>query len=337
VRILIIGGSRFIGLEVARQLHVQGHELLLFNRGNSKEPLPDGISHIQGDRRQLTEFRDRFRRFAPQVVLDMILFSERQAKDTVNCFRGVAQRVVAISSQDVYRAWGRLLGSEPGKPDPLPLTEGSPLREQLFPYRKHAADADDMMYHYDKILVERVLLSESELPATILRLPMVYGPNDAQHRLFEQLKRMDDKRPVIILGEKMAKWRWTRGYVENVAAAVAGAVTNDITIGKAYNVGESVTISMKQWIEAVGKAAGWSGNIVVMPEEELPAHLQSGINSSQSLVADCSRLRKELGFSDNVSREEGLQRTVDWQRNNPPVEYDSKQFDYAAEDKALVN
>jgi nucleoside-diphosphate-sugar epimerase len=42
------------------------------------------------------------------------------------------------------------------------------------------------------------------LPGTVLRLPTVYGPGDYQHRLFEYLKRMDDGRPAILLGEGVA-------------------------------------------------------------------------------------------------------------------------------------
>ena len=63
------------------------------------------------------------------------------------------------------------------------------------------------------------------LPGTVLRLPTVYGPGDYQHRLFEYLKRMDDGRPAIPLGEGVASWRWTHGYVEDVALAVVLAVT----------------------------------------------------------------------------------------------------------------
>ena len=334
MRILVIGGTRFIGLEVVRQLQDQGHKLLLFNRGKSQRELPDGILHIQGDRQQLVEFKSSFREFAPQLVLDMIPFTERQAADSVDCFRGMAERIVAISSQDVYRAWGRMLGSEPGESDPLPLTEDAPLREQYFPYRSYAVDADDLMYHYDKILVERVFQNEPELPATVLRLPMVYGPNDAQYRLFEQLKRMDDNRPFILLGEQMATWRWTRGYVENMATAIVAAVTDDIAAGKTYNTGAPVALSMKQWIEEVGKVAGWSGKIVVLPEDKLPAHLRNDINCRQSLVTDCSRLREDLLFDDHVSHEEGLEKTIKWQRDNTPTEYDSEKFDYTAEDQA---
>ncbi len=110
---------------------------------------------------------------------------------------------------------------------------------------------------YDKIAVERVVLANADLPGTVLRLPMVYGPGDSQHRLFEYLKRMDDNRPTIPVDEGLASWRWTRGYVENVAAAVALAATNPRATGRVYNVGEDKGRSTIEWIEEIGGAAGW--------------------------------------------------------------------------------
>ena len=61
-------------------------------------------------------------------------------------------------------------------------------------------------------------MDDRELPGTVLRLPMVYGPGDPLHRLFPILKRIDDGRPALLLDERMAQWRATRGFVENVAA-----------------------------------------------------------------------------------------------------------------------
>jgi hypothetical protein len=52
----------------------------------------------------------------------------------------------------------------------------------------------------------------------------VYGLHDYQLRLLYYLKRMDDRRPAILLDEEIARWRWTRSYVENVAVAIALAV-----------------------------------------------------------------------------------------------------------------
>ena len=63
-------------------------------------------------------------------------------------------------------------------------------------------------------LVEQVLLADADPPVTVLRLPAVYGPGDAQHRLRPYLQRMLDGRLGILLHEGQAAWRWTRGCQE---------------------------------------------------------------------------------------------------------------------------
>jgi hypothetical protein len=161
-------------------------------------------------------------------VIDFILASGPQAQATMDVFRGTAQRVIALSSGDVYRAAGILHGTEPGPLQPVPSTEDSDLRTHgqidrqgalrlVFPW----LESD-----YDKIPVERAILSDAELAGTVLRLPMVYGPGHRLHRLHPYLKRMDDSRIAILIQEEAAQWRGPRGYVENVAAGVALAATS---------------------------------------------------------------------------------------------------------------
>jgi nucleoside-diphosphate-sugar epimerase len=269
----------------------------------------------------------------------MIPMAERDAKDLVHTFRDVAQRVVAVTSQDVYRAYGKLIGLEPGPADPIPLTEDAPLRTRLFPYRgEHPRASDDprrWLDDYEKILVERQVMSDPRLPGTILRLPMVYGPNDRQRRVLEYLKRMDDGRPGIILGADMAGWRWTRGYVENVAAAIAQAVVRDAAAGCIYNVGETSALTTLEWVQAIANVAGWTGRVTVVPDDRLPVHLRSDINAEHHMVVDTSRIRRDLGYEEVVSQSEALQRTVAWERANPPRTTDPSQFDYEAEDAVL--
>src|SRR5262249_25760887 len=150
-----------------------------------------------------------------------VLVGERDAQAAMSAFRGIAGRLVAVSSGDVYRAYGLLRGTESGPPESMPLREGAALRREMFPYRSIAKGSADWTYHYDKILAERVVTNERDLPGIVLRLPAVYGPGDDRHRLHPWLKRMDDRRPAIVLQEDFARWRWTHGYVENVAAAIA--------------------------------------------------------------------------------------------------------------------
>lgn len=199
MKVLVIGGTNFIGPYVVRQLVEMGHEVIVFHRGETKVDLPQEVKLIQGDRYNLLEYKREFQKLAPQVVLDMIPYTAKDAQGVVDTFQDIAQRVVAISSQDVYRARDIIWQRETGIIDPVPLTEDSPLRSQLYPYR--GLSDDPFAHDYDKIPVEQVLMNASNLPATILRLPMVYGVGDNWHRLYPYLKRMDDQRPAIVLEE----------------------------------------------------------------------------------------------------------------------------------------
>ncbi|MBN1582730.1 MAG: NAD-dependent epimerase/dehydratase family protein [Anaerolineae bacterium] len=336
MRVLVIGGTGFTGPYVVRGLYELGHELLLFHRGERKAELPDGIEHVHSDRWEMAGFADELMRFAPQVVLDMIPRNEQDAWTVLSTFKGIAQRVVALSSQDVYRAYGRLIGIEPGPLEPVPLSEDAPLRARLYPYWTRSTQPHTPPNHYEKILAERLYMSEPSLPGTILRFPMVYGPGDRQHRLFEYLKRIADGRPAILLDEGMANWRWTKGYVENLATAVVLAVTKERAAGRIYNVGEQETLIWADWVRAIGRAAGWDGEVVVMPKQHLPEQLASDENTAQHLVADTTRIRKEMGYREHIPREEALRRTVAWERAHPPEKVDADRFDYAAEDAILA-
>jgi nucleoside-diphosphate-sugar epimerase len=336
MRILIIGGTRFIGPWVVRRLAELGHEVTVFHRGETRAELPGGVKEIHGDRRELSSFAAEFNAAAPDVALDTIAFTETEARSLVGVFKGVARRVVALSSADVYGAYGRLLRLETGEPAALPLAEDAPLRANLYPYRAQAAGPEDFKYHYEKILVERVVMSDDTLPGTVLRLPAVYGPGDQQHRLFGYVKRMDDKRPIIMLGEAQARWRWTRGYVENVAEAIALALTNESAAGRIYNVGETDALAEADWVRAVGRAAGWDGRVVTVPEDSLPAHMATRVDYEHHLVTDTCRIRAELGYDERVPRDEALRRTIEWERANPPAETSSRETEYAAEDAALA-
>ncbi len=341
MRILVIGGTRFMGPLVVRSLSEQGHEVTVFHRGETRTDLPRGVMELLGDRRSLAKSAVELQRLAPEVVLDMIPENEQDALEVMRIFRGVARQVVAISSQDVYRAFGKVNGKESGPVDSMPITEESALRQNLYPYRGETVrDQDDpkkWQDDYDKILVERVVMGDTSLPGTILRLPMVYGPGDYQHRLFSYLKRMDDNRPAILMDEAEALWRWTHGYVENVADAIAMAVTNDRAAGRIYNVGEPFTFTMAEWVGKVGQTAGWQGRVVSVSNGRLPEPLRWGINAEQDIVVDSSRIRRELGYEEQVDLEEALRRTVAWERANPPKEIDPKEFDYLAEDEFLIN
>jgi nucleoside-diphosphate-sugar epimerase len=341
MRFLLIGGNGFIGRFVAAQLIQQHHHVMVFHRGT--KPAPAGAQELRGDRNQLTASAPEIKRFAPDVVIDLTISSAPQAEQLMkmNIFRGVTQRVVMLSSIDVYRAVGISHGTETGPLQELPLTEESELRRTLHPYppgsmqilRKTFAWVTD---DYDKIPAERVVMNDRELPGTVLRLPMVYGPGDPLHRFYPVVKRIADKRRHIIFLETWAAWHSPRGYVENVAAAIALAATDERAARRIYNVCEQPSFSELEWARKIASAMHWDGEFEILPAERTPPHLLQPGNAAQLWTASSARIRQELGYQEPVAIEDAIQRTISWEKENPPTNPPLAQFDYPAEDAALA-
>ncbi len=336
MRLLVIGGSGFIGPHIVHALEHAGHDVTVFHRTSRSTVTRE----ILGDRRRLIDHAGQLRALKPDVVVDVILSSGRQARELVDVFRGATRRVVALSSGDVYRACGILHRLEEGPLQTVPLAESSALRTTPQTYPAAQIEALQKVFgwfdeEYDKIPVEREILGNGELPGTVLRLPMVYGPGDFAHRLHPIVRRIVDKRPAILFEEKFAAWRPPRGYVENVAAAIALAATSERATGRIYNVAEPDAPTELEWARQIARAMAWAGRFIVLPADRMPAHLQVPANFEQHWVYDTSRIREELGYREPIAREEALRRTIEWERTNPPTDFNPYRFDYEAEDAAL--
>jgi nucleoside-diphosphate-sugar epimerase len=339
MRLLLIGGNGFIGRFVVAALKRQGHTVVVFHRGMTA--VPDGVDEIRGDHNQLRASAQELKRFAPDVVIDLVLSSGAQAEELMNVFRGATQRVVMLSSMDVYRAVGILHGTESGPLQAVPLTEESELRRRLHPYppeslqflRKTFAWVTD---DYDKIPAERIVMNDPELAGTVLRLPMVYGPGDPLHRFYPVVKRVLDRRRHMIFPETLAGGRSPRGYVENVAAAIARAATDDRAARRIFNVCEEPSFSELEWAKKISSEMRWDGEFVVLPVDRTPPHLLKPGNAAQDWTATSARIRRELGYEEPVAIDEAIRRTIDWQQQNTPAAEFLAQFDYVAEDEAVA-
>jgi nucleoside-diphosphate-sugar epimerase len=137
-----------------------------------------------------------------------------------------------------------------------------------------------MNEEYDKVPVERTIMSEPEVPGTVLRLPMVYGPGDPLHRLYPVIKRIVDGRRHIIFSEDLAQWRGCKGYVEDVAHAIVLAATSGGAAGRVYNIAEADALTELDWARLVAKELQWQGEFVVLPRERTPGLRRGGYRAA---------------------------------------------------------
>ena len=315
MRVVILGGTRFIGRAVVERL-APGHEVLVVHRGECEpEGLPE-VRHVHADRSNLLAVGTELREFRADALVDVSGMSAPDARGALDIF-GAELRIVAISSVDVYRAYAsfhRGLAVEP-----VPLTELSPRRGPEHWY----IDRPDQ----ENVEFEDVYLAAR---ATVLRLGAVYGPHDDPSRLEFILRRVRAKRSRIPIGS--GSLRFSRVYVRDVARAVERALTVDAIGGRAFNVCESETWDYADFARQIITAAGSDAELIRVPGRVLPVDMLITATFPQDLLADGALGREVLGWEETDCID-ALEQSVRWELDHPPVIPD---LDFGPDDRALA-
>jgi nucleoside-diphosphate-sugar epimerase len=323
MRVMVLGGTRFIGAAIVEELHAHGHELLVVHRGEHEPAHLPEVDHLHADRRDLPRLRGPVAEFGPEALVDNCAYSAADA-ETALVTVGDDVRLLVVSSMDVYRAFGAVLAGT--ETDPVPVDETSPVRPERYPYRGRPhppPDADT----YEKLDVEAAYLARA---ATVCRLPAVYGERDHQRREEPILRRVRSGRDRIPAGS--GTWLWTRGYVRDVAAGIRLALESDAAVAEVLNLGEARTWSMGLWARHVLEAAGAPADLVRVPDVLLPDDLRALGTVPQHLLVDSSKARDLLGWTE-TDPHEALARSVAWHLANPP---EHASGDFTADDRALA-
>jgi len=319
MRVLVIGGTIFIGRRAVRMLKDAGHDVAVLHRGTHEPDDFTDVTHIHGDRNELGPLKGEIENFAPDVVWDNMAMFQKDAEHVVQTL-GDGVRYVVTSSMDVYKMYGAL--HKGTSTEPIPADEDAPTRPERYPYRGQFPGMDD----YDKLDVEDVYLAAG---ATVLRYPMVYGPNDGQRREWYVLSRVHAGRKKIPVGS--GTWLATKGFVEDIANGTKLAIENEGVRGEVFNFGEALVYPTGLWSQMILDAAGSDAELVRVPDDKLPEDLDLTGIFLQHLVCDCSKARRLLGYTDTDALD-ALKTTVEWHLAHPPQKLND---DWSADDAAL--
>jgi 2'-hydroxyisoflavone reductase len=181
MRLLVLGGTRFVGLHIVRAALALGHEVDVFHRGTTAAP--EGARSLQGDRdgdlRALESGRW-------DAVVDVSAYVPRQVREAAARLNGRAGRYVFISTASVYAHM---------EPE---TAEAAPLRDPP------AADVETITgetYGGLKVACERAADATFEGSVLHVRPTYVVGPDDYTDRFASWLRRVRRGGRVAALGD----------------------------------------------------------------------------------------------------------------------------------------
>lgn len=168
MKILILGGTQFIGRHIAECLLETGHAVSVFNRGQSPDDLPDQIQRLRGDR---DLGRDGLHTLADRswdACIDVSGYTPRQVRASAEVLRGRVARYVYVSAVSAY-----------GDPVERPVRETHPL---LPPADENVTEVNGETYGPLKSACEGIVRKVFGERATVLRPQVVVGPHDTSGR-----------------------------------------------------------------------------------------------------------------------------------------------------------
>ena len=307
MRILVIGGTRFIGVYLTQLLIKDGHEVVLFNRGNHAAPA--GVGQIIGDRTNSTQLQEKLAPESFDVVFDN---NGRELTDTqplAEIFQGRVKHFVYMSSAGVYL-----------KSDQMPHLEGDAVDPKSRHKGKHETEA---------------YLKQLGIPFTSIRPTYIYGPqnyNPLESWFFDRIVR---DRPICIPGNGMHITQL--GHVWDLAQAMTQIIGNDQAIGQIYNISGDRFVTFDGLARACAVAAGKSADDVKIVHYD-PKKFDFGKRKAfpmrvQHFFASVNKAQIELNWQPKYDLISGLQNSLvnDYLINGQ----DKLEVDFSVDDEIL--
>jgi len=325
MKVLVIGGTMFIGRLLVAELLKAGHQITVMHR-KPKHDFGRRVHNLMADRNDAGSVREALRFTGFQVVFDNVYDWERGT--TAAQVEGTAQAVMAASGDRLTRYI--FMSSIAAYGDGLNHHDGDPL----------APDDHAEAYVRNKAMSERRLFrmrQNTGLPVVTLRPPFIYGPGNPFYREAFFWDRLRDGRPIILPGDGYRLMQFV--YIKDLVRACMRAMEEPAAVGEAFNVANDRPITQAEFVQAVVAAAGKKPNIVRVPRERIaeaggdpmgqPGYfgVYLDVPPITSVVVKAKRI---LGFQPTPF-EVGLKETYRWYSRNVK----KSRIDYSFEDRLV--
>jgi len=331
VKVLVFGGTRFIGRRLVGDLVAAGHTVTLYNRGVTPDPFGGAVERIQGDRRSPADLLSGLSRREFDAVYDFLSYAAADARLAIESLAGRVGHFVHISTCSVYWCTGDF-------PCPVPEEEFDRLGD--IPEQPGSIEYD---YGYNKRKAEETLFAAhttSGFPVTTIRLPIVGGEGDPTLRYASYCARVSDGGPLILPDGGYAPFRHV--YVADAARMLAALPGIPRAVGQAYNLACDEILSVRFVVARIADLLGRSVDTVEIP---MPALEALGVGAAFSpftqraaQVPAIFKARGDLAWTPTPYIE-WLERTVRWCMDarrspaGPPPAYAHRESELAAAER----
>ena len=286
MHIAVIGGTRHIGPHIIDCLLEAGHEISVYNRGQTRTALPPGVGHVVFDRKQPGQLREALRTHKPEAVVDTIAYTAGEVEEVVSALPDL-RHYVFCGSTVIY---GKI-----GKDTPA---EDYPAK-------------DEGAYGRGKVACEAYMAEQASANGfrfTSLRMANPVGPGDdlvylvGRDSLF--LDRMRKGKPIIIPGDGQSRMHSID--VRDVARAFEYVLEREECFGKCYNMAGDEVLTLDEYFASIARALG-----VELVAEHIP---NDWFRDNEDLWADWARkftfgynwVEYESGFDITALRQAGF-------------------------------
>lgn len=241
-KVLIIGGTQFVGRHTVELLLRAGHDVVLVNRGRTGPDLFPSARKILCDRSSEEFYARLDRESGFDAVIDFCAYYPKDIERLVPSLSDVAQQYIQISSISACRA--RLAETSHC------LRETDPLLECT---KEEAIDTSPSTYGNRKAGCEQAALRQSRqgVPVTIFRPSVIYGRYDPTDRFAYWIWRVARQQPFLLPEDGVGITQ--RTYAPDFAQTIVSAVGNARAFHKAYNVAESGPLSLRATLAVIGR------------------------------------------------------------------------------------
>jgi 2'-hydroxyisoflavone reductase len=321
MRVLVIGGTLFIGKALVKRLLAAGHDVTILHR-KAEHPFGRKVRNVIADRNDAASIRSGVSGMRFDAVYDIAYDWERgtspaQVEATAKAIPGDLSRYIFMSSVAAYG-------------DGLNHSEDDPL----------ASDIHNDAYVRNKAGSERALFRmyhESRFPLVTMRPTFVYGPENPFYReaFFWDRLRLD--RPIIIPGDGNRLMQFA--YVNDLVEACFNALEKHTAPGRAFNVADEKPLTQVEVVNEFAKAIGKQATIVRVPREII---VRNGGNAFTPPLYfgqyyDLPPITEAVGRVKRVLNvaltpfQTGLKETYKWYLKHTP----EKKLDFSFEDKVI--